>query len=318
MLISVVTDPGGIGGTFLTWSLHFLSGHTKYFSEEKNSWLKLPDSPLTGTNAHGFITNHLNRHFDCSYENVVDITNLIQQTKTDTFHTIYYHNFHNDLDTLVPAYYKDKTKKNIFVSGRNYPLFHVNYNKRYPALIGPDTFIHDSDEIYNFFSDTYFKESKKSWDNLNNTWDKREFIALNFKPFNLASELVEDIDCCYRMDAMELWCNFNFTIDTLFEYLEIPVDQSRLEHWNTVYNKWKKIHHDNLQFVWQFDTIIDYILKNKHMDLAKFNLDIGQEAAIQHELLYKYNLNFKTWQLEKFIDTKQLHVLLEPNIHKLT
>ena len=51
------------------------------------------------------------------------------------------------------------------------------------------------------------------------------------------------------------------------------------------------------------------------MDLERFNLDIFQEAAIQRELLYKHNLNLKIWQLEKFKNTKQLHNLLEPNIH---
>ena len=65
-------------------------------------------------------------------------------------------------------------------------------------------------------------------------------------------------------------------------------------------------------------TIIESILKNNYIDLTKFNLDIVQEATIQHELLYKHNLNLKTWQLEKFMDSKQLHSLLEPNIyHKL-
>jgi hypothetical protein len=54
------------------------------------------------------------------------------------------------------------------------------------------------------------------------------------------------------------------------------------------------------------------------MDLTRFNLDLMQEACIQHHLIYNYNLNFKTWQLEKFSDTKQLHSLLELNTHQIT
>ena len=53
------------------------------------------------------------------------------------------------------------------------------------------------------------------------------------------------------------------------------------------------------------------------MDLEKFNLDLMQEAAIQRELIYNYSLNLKTWQLEKFTNTKQLHGLLEPNLHPI-
>ena len=35
-------------------------------------------------------------------------------------------------------------------------------------------------------------------------------------------------------------------------------------------------------------------------------------------LIYKYGLNLKTWQLEKFPNnTKQLHELLEENIHPI-
>ena len=53
------------------------------------------------------------------------------------------------------------------------------------------------------------------------------------------------------------------------------------------------------------------------MDLTRFDLDVIQEAFIQRELIYKHNLNLKTFQLEKFINTQQLHNLLEPNIHPL-
>jgi hypothetical protein len=51
------------------------------------------------------------------------------------------------------------------------------------------------------------------------------------------------------------------------------------------------------------------------MDLNRFNLDIVQEAAIQHILLYKHSLSIKTWQLEKFNNTKQINALLEPNTY---
>ena len=71
-------------------------------------------------------------------------------------------------------------------------------------------------------------------------------------------------------------------------------------------------------FVAYFDKIINYIIEGYELNLDKFNLDLVQEAAIQHELIYKHNLNLKTWQLTKFTNTRQLHNLLEPNIHPLT
>ena len=61
------------------------------------------------------------------------------------------------------------------------------------------------------------------------------------------------------------------------------------------------------------------IVDNFYYDIGEYKLNIAQEAAIQHVMLYKYNLNFKIWQLEKFPNnTQDLHKLLEPNtFHKL-
>ena len=89
------------------------------------------------------------------------------------------------------------------------------------------------------------------------------------------------------------------------------------QKWLLIYNQWKNVHKQKLMFVWYFDTIINNILQGIDFDLIRFNLDITQEATIQHFLIYKHNLNFKTWQLIKFTNTRQLHELLEPNIHPL-
>ena len=119
------------------------------------------------------------------------------------------------------------------------------------------------------------------------------------------------------LNTFELYNLLDQTIDQLFDFLEIEIDKTRRTHWTEIYNKWKKLHIRRLKFVWYFDTIVNYIVDGYHMDLLNFDLDLVQEATIQHSLIYKYNLNLKTFQLEKFINTKQLHNLLEPNIHPL-
>jgi hypothetical protein len=98
----------------------------------------------------------------------------------------------------------------------------------------------------------------------------------------------------------------------------MPVDQNRFENWMSVYGVWKNNHTKRLNFVNNFEIIINNIINGVDMDLSRFEFDLIQEAAIQHQIMYKHNLNFKTWQLEKFINTKQLHNLLEPNIHDLS
>ena len=116
---------------------------------------------------------------------------------------------------------------------------------------------------------------------------------------------------------MDLWTQFDLTVIKLFKYLELGIDLSRWDHWLEVYTKWKKIHYQRIRFVMYFDTIIQYILQGKSMDLESFDLDIVQESAIQHILIYNHNLNLKTWQLTKFLNTQQLHALLETNTHPL-
>jgi hypothetical protein len=63
------------------------------------------------------------------------------------------------------------------------------------------------------------------------------------------------------------------------------------------------------------DEIINLIIEGRPMDLKRFDLDVLQESVIQHFLLYKHNLNLKTFGLEKFENTLQLHNLLEPNVY---
>ena len=85
-LIAILTDPGK-GGTFLTWSLHYLAGHTHYFNAELNSWLDLPENPLTNRNAHNFKANQIG-----TYSHVISTLTNLSNCKAFDFHTVYLHN----------------------------------------------------------------------------------------------------------------------------------------------------------------------------------------------------------------------------------
>jgi len=182
--------------------------------------------------------------------------------------------------------------------------------------------LYTPDEIYDDFVEYFFKESKLAWqqENLNNIWDQREFIALNFNFFKHDTILnyIDNSIPRYHLNPMDLWTSFDQTVKDLFDYLELLIDSSRYQPWLVIYNQWKIIHHNRIMFTWYFNTIIDCILNNVDLDLKRFELDIVQQAAIQHFLIYNHNLNFKTWQLSEFTNAKQLHNLLEPNIHDLS
>ena len=320
-MIAVLTD-GGIGGTFLTWSLHYLAGHDNYFLADQNSFIDLPVDPLNDTNAHKFRSNH-----PVTAEKFTKIFNTLITTPTDTFHTIYFHNFKHSVessDSWLAESIDRLTKhaKKIIVVQNLYSLYNCSYSRRAGGghlWHDPDAYVKDFDKIFEDFTEYFFKESTTKWSQLglNSVWDRREFIALNFN-FDKIIQITPNIDLSiehYCVDIMDLLNTFDISIKQLFEYLDLTVDSARWQHWVTIYTKWKKIHYDRLQFVWYFDTIINGIINGHSLDLTRFNLDIMQEAAIQHTLIYKHNLNLKTWQLEKFQNTKQLHQLLEINIH---
>jgi hypothetical protein len=328
-MILILTDPG-VGGTFLTWSLHYLAGHKKYFYSKTNSWIDVPEDPTTDINAHAFHANH-----PAKIDQVPNMLTTLKNMQTSDFHTMYFHNLHEDVRSsdsrinpvsshqltaeLISAV-STEFKKIIVLSG-GHPLYQCStrfrvltakwsdYDKR--NLSNEEQLL---DYIEHFFTDSY-----KLWQeqNLNHVWDQREFLALNMRPFAV-KKISSNIDLTiphYNFNTVELYTMFDQTVDQLFDFLEISIDNTKKSHWMTVYNRWKKIHSNRLTFAMYFDTIVDYIINGNSMDLVRFDLDLMQEAAIQHYLIYKHNLNLKTWELEKFTNTKQLHNLLEPSTH---
>lgn len=322
-MIFILTDPG-IGGTFLTWSLHFLAGHDDYFLARKNSTFLIPTSPLTKINSHEFIPNqpstidYFKKDLEC-----------LSTTSTDGFHTLYFHNFRGcTQSTTSPTAVAINTVKNIsnnivYLSlDKKHALYQCKYEGR--TLITDEKSgkpYENFDKQHHGWINKYFLKDKQLWSalSLNKHWDYREFLALNVNPHDIVK--MSDVSAFdfdhYYLDSFDLYNNFDCLVDDLFKYIDVKLDSNKLLEWINVYHKWQQLHTNRIQFVYYFDTIIDYILEGKYFDLKRLNLDIMQEAAIQRHMIYNHNLNFKTWQLEKFNNTQQLHSLLEPNIHPI-
>lgn len=306
VMIAVLTDPTA-GGTFLTWTLYYLSGRTDYYSWRQNKKITVIDNPIGSMNAHKFLPNQLN-----SVDNVND-SNFINFLKNHPEDIVYFHYLKGCDGTVIDILAKE-CKKIIQLSvARKNSLYYCTYNKRYiPGNIS------QSEHHQNFILN-YFGESNKKWNYLNmtNNWDRREFLALSIRPtdFPRITDMHDFNFDHYCLDVYDLWTMFDQTVTKLFDYLNLPIDTTRWDQWVNVYREWKGIHYQVVQFDLYFDKIINYILTGKNFNLLPFNLDIYQEAAIQHTLIYKHNLNLKTFQLEQFQSTQQLHNLLEPNTH---
>jgi hypothetical protein len=318
-MIAILTDPG-VGGTFLNWTIHYLAGHSHYYSAIKKDLLPVPESPLTNTNAHKFFPN---LPIDLSKFRKI-LKNLIDHKSSHN--TIYFHNFafdstHDAVKELLPHV----SKTILLTSSLDQALYQCNFRSRASDTISwknRDITIDNDHERFDDFVSYFFEDSKQQWDKLNlkDVWDVREFLALNCRPFDVV-RMIDSMDLTqdhYHINTIELWNRFDEGIGDLFQYLEIDINSENFEKWHLIYQQWRKLHKDRLFFTCYFDIIIDYVVKGYNLDLKRFNLDICQEAAIQHVLIYKHNLNLKTWQLEKFINTQQLHQLLEPNIHPLS
>jgi len=326
-IVAVITDPA-VGGTFLTWSLHFLAGHDMHYCTKTQSWDKLTLNPITGDNAHGFRANQ------CGDYNMVSncLRNLLE-FPAEHFHSIYFHNLGNTVDVTLP--FSEETylavqktmqtadKTVILSNQQKNNLCLISYKGRTLThkLNSPDIKNISYEEQHNDFVEYFYKESADDWKKkgLVEVWDQREFLALNIRPIGVPSIMpyvAKDTEH-YDLDCLEFYTIFDTTVKQLFDYLDIKLDSGRLSAWLTIYSDWKKIHLNRLNFLWNFDKIIDYILQGYYLDLSKFNLDLLQEACIQHQLIYRHNLNFKTWNLDKFNNTKQLHQLLETNHHSI-
>jgi hypothetical protein len=324
MLIGILTDPG-VGGTFLTWSLHYLAGHDTYYNFKEKTFLDLTTNPLTDINSHNFKVNQPNTsdEFD---EIVNDLSSSFGK-----FDTIYFHNLRTIPVTTTSictntsqavSQLQTITDRIIVLSNKaEHSLYSQKFNGRVLThKFNSAEFNKNFTEQYENFIDTFYSDSKKQWDDLGltNKWDQREFLALNLRPFNIIT-IIPNVNLTsphYRLDTFDLYNQFDKSIGSMFNWLGITIDSTRWTHWINVYHQWQLCHQDRQQFVEYFDIIIDSIVNNCYLDLTRFNLDIVREAVIQHVLIYKYGLTIKGFGLEQFPNnTQDLYKLLEPNTY---
>jgi hypothetical protein len=326
MIIGILTDPE-IGGTFLSWSLHYLSGDKEYFCARQNKMLPVPINPLNKNNAHGFIANQ-----PSSLNEFNAMINDMYDTSLKENHTIYFHNYRNkenpalqtneDTTTAIKKLQELTNKIVVVTTSSNHKLYFSKFEERdlYKKFNSDTEFNKDFTEQHEDFINTFFLKSKKHWEKLglDNTWDQREFLALNIRPYNV-SNILDIINLTYPhylLDSFDLYNQFDKTILSVFDYLDLTIDKPKWQHWLYIYKQWQHIHSDRVLFVEYFDVIVKSIINNYYLDLKRFNLDILREAVIQHELIYKHGLTIKGWELEKFPNNAQdLYKLLEPNIY---
>lgn len=330
MIVGILTDPA-IGGTFLSWSLYYLSGTNRYYRFREKKHLTLPADPVNNRNAEGFKANQLN---DTNAAEMIEQWVSDLEIVNDPLHIIYFHNIETTpiTTTSLCSYtlraveaLQNKTNKILSLSlNGSHSLYTCSLEARIlkKKLTDPTVFNHSDSEQFDDFFEYFFSGAKNRWVSNNNTndlqiWDLREMYALNLRPFDQVSirPNINYSKSVMDIEAFDLYQHGEYVMKEIFQYLEIPLHQDRLDSWIPIYLKWQKVHSNRIVFSLQFEKIIDDILLGKDHDLLQYNLDIIQESAILHYLIYKHGLILKSWGIEKFQNTMQLHELLEKNIY---
>lgn len=339
--IFCVTSTDSVGCTFLDWSIHYLSGSTKFYNAE-SGWSELVTTPIGTANAHAHPKNHPNG-LDLTVE-VISKLSAVKQGDLTSFYPIPLNEESVakkiNLPINQPAdFYDDKISKyqqqdyaDIWqkLAINRIPIVYIKltsdclytqsvrqFDRNIPHRADqPQT----TKEIQDAFLNTFFNDSQVHWNNLGLTdvWDHREFIALNIQPYyyNDLDKYVDFTQPHYYVDARELWYNGKNTLINIMQYLSLTVDADRLTSWLPVYYEWQQKQLGILKFSWNIDHICNCIVNNYYYDISSYNLDLWHEAILQHNLIYKHGVTFKAWGLETLpTNTQELHQLLEPNIH---
>ena len=322
-----------VGCTFLDWSINFLAGQNKFFNY-KLGWHDLTHDPITKATAHGHRKNHpngfaetqrcveqLQQHTDFAslYPTLQHLNQLaaehglslsgISQSDWEHLYKLWYQDYCDSLHWLAA-----QGAKIIYVElNKSLPLYLIQTRSNYNLMTGRDAV--DADEIRHGTDLMFFNANVNKWDNPTTTWDWRERLALNQRPFSYEPQ---NIDLSFQhlwLDSQELWFNGRNKMLDILAWLEIPITQSRLPQWYKMFDQWQHLQFQAVEFQFQYQHIVNAIVNNWNYAI---DLTFDQEVVIQHCLIYQHNLNLKTWQLEKFPkNTKDLHQLLEPNIHQV-
>jgi len=329
-----------VGCTFVDWSIHFLTGKNQYYSFPQQTWIDLLPNPLTDLNAHAHDRNH-----PSGIENVIE---MIQQAKNIHDNGIYSMYpciaesdhvrkiFNLDLEQCTEKELSELEQdwnanefSKIFDQCANNAKVIFIHNNQYARWFQPFSYqrikykvtLDEKAEI-EYRKQSFHKKSIDQWKNLglDSIWDVRERQALDIRLLDMPAGKMADL--CnfskphFRASVSDLWHRGVDLLQKIMTYLDIPIDPDRLSQWIPIYHEWAQKPLALMQFGDSFDDTIKCIVNGWYKELPELSFD--QEVIIQHTLIYRHNLNLKTWQLEKFPrNTLDLHRLLEPNTHTL-
>ena len=316
-----------VGGTFLDWSIHYVSGQKLHYNCLIKQWDLLVDNPLTTTTAHAHPKNHPS--------GILELNQYLESLPASGVYSLYpYYQEYNhwakelgySLDNITDEYWRNieqlqqselsqiasicqtTTDKNITITLAPFWAPYLLMPRVEPVWL-------QKLSRYSGLSDY---ATNKNYNKDYAIWDLREKLALDIRPFRLPKlhTSIDKTKSHYAVHSEDLWFAGLDLIPKLLDWLELPFDTERYHYWKNIYQDWQAIQFKSVKFIWQLSSIVNAIVNGHYYSLGQLNL--MQEAIILHCLMYQHNLNIKNWNLIKFPNnTKELHLLLEPNQHTL-
>ena len=307
-MIAGILGPGGNGGTFLDWTLHWLCGQRERSIiqvDRINNQTAQPirvdlvSDPLIKRTAHGHLKTHPNN--ETLYRCIEFFRTLPGQDLMSFYYvaSLDQSRRHPNHDEIIAQYPDVKFIESVFDSDCVHEIF-CNQMEKIPSCV----------EGYRLEV-----ESKSNKDL--SLWDLREALSLYY-PGCIKNQLT------YRQHALrtnhfllhhhDLCDNMPDKIPELFDFLCLPLCPERLAHWQQVWQRWSVT---NSRFFFRdLPEIIDCILQGIYKDLSGHDMTFAKEIVIASHLLFDHDLALRSFGLERIKEnTLAWHDILEPNIY---
>jgi len=316
-MIVGILGSSGCGGTFLDWTINYLSGATAHwtmycdlnrrepnpaFHASHQPWIDfarctpVPDNPLLAQTAHRHAKTHPTRL------TLPRVLQAFAQHNPDPVQTFYY--FDNlDADNpitqhnkIIAQYPQVKFIPYTYTSHSVDIIFCMQLEKL-PAMI----------DLYAEGLDT-------------DPWTRRELLSLSYPSMIAGQTTAETIlphANSHSLNFDDFFYRLPDCMPQLFEYLGLTIDPVRWPGWLAVYQQYQK--NNNTDFFQNLDYIVECIVKNNKIDLSIYNMTFAKQVVLASKLLYNYNYTLKAQGLAEIGNcTQQWHSVLETNTyHKL-
>lgn len=303
-MIVGILGPGGCGGTFLDWSIQFLSGQKENLlvrldptrSSVKSTLMQqVMENPLIDSTAHAYQKTHPNNQ---SLPGIIDIFS----TSEYPLNTFYYvddmrpDQTHTTYNSIVETYPAIKFISYNFTVDQIDLIFCLQYEKinvapqRYNTQIGM---------------------------NAQTPGELREILSLYYPKCiqgQTLNEQLVDAENLHLVNFADVWTRLDIAIFDIFDFLGLTVDKSRYSQWLNVYRTWVEKNKNN--FFDDLPKILDCIVSGNRLDLKDYNMTFSKEVVLASKLLYNYNLALKFEGVNDLrTNTLQWHSVLEENVY---